>query len=664
MDLDKQTQYPNREFPSSRWEPGLTDKSGKAVTAPKHVDGLGNRLYTASRPEFHDSKDSELMEDLIVNGRVFGFRNHRRNTTINFSGKLFDEIWYQGADQFRSGFHAWAHPFLTRRRSTGGELVPFTIGIGNSAGQILDGMFVSMLIPPSSMNVSFSNDFTTTKTRLGVVVSASIPDPISFSFSGKSPAFITMSEGLATYRTRMMSTAYMQLASLQAIFKNNGGNAISYERIFGPTLSKQRYKAPETTKEGEGATADKIAPNKSLAELQEKPDPSHKSMIVGTLDNPMIEFDGTLYYGHFNSFSFKEDANNPYLIEFDFDFKVMGVFGDIFDGHVTNNQKVREDGRIIVLNRSTVEKTSSILRDYSPTISPETIGLSRADLLGVLEQRINPSQINVTPSTFPSSYQGNNRTVKEIEEIFKKGVQEIRKIEFYAQRFRQLLPGNEDFKDDPARAGRQLAINQIDFVGTVGSLWDKAISHSGRFYSSQKTSTERAKDLYKSYKALFDQRVIESGVPLWIIMLTAIRESGGNKDSHNIFGVGAHGETQEFKRKEAVPQIERTFTMLSYSGKFAEHLHLYNLLLKTQGVSPDQAAIFYLATLQSVYKEASITGAPSKPMIKAGTDLVTYGGSNFVNNPGDAQFSYIIPGGTGTAESIIVSAPAFIRAFS
>ena len=58
------------------------------------------------------------------------------------------------------------------------------------------------------------------------------------------------------------------------------------------------------------------------------------SRVINVMDSIKLSYDGTEYIGSFNTFTIDETAEKPYRIEYNFEFVVSGIRGDILEGHL------------------------------------------------------------------------------------------------------------------------------------------------------------------------------------------------------------------------------------------------------------------------------------------------------------------------------------------
>lgn len=191
-------------------------------------------------------------------------------------------------------------------------LRPFDIFITQHGGYLPEtGRSVRMLIAPTEFKVSASQVSAQHFTREGALTAMEGVAQTTISLSGSSSAFVLAETGLApvssTGMSRTNSLSYANFISLLGIFKSGG-----YQR-----LSKDE--------------------DVSVSQL------TGRTRVINVLDVICLHYDGTYYYGHFNSLSV--EVAGPHRFTYSMEFTVSGIMGDRVEGHIGDG-KNQESGII------------------------------------------------------------------------------------------------------------------------------------------------------------------------------------------------------------------------------------------------------------------------------------------------------------------------------
>jgi hypothetical protein len=184
------------------------------------------------------------------------------------------------------------------------DFIPFSMAIIDSVTRE-DVVSLIMMINPKDFSVTQPFGVSTANTRFGWVNTLWGNQQATISASGMTAGFYYISGdgsgGLTNFR-RKNSLSFMNLMSIVSLFKNN-----AYYYMDGQDT-------PTMFKDG-------------------------TSRVINVMDIIRLSFDGSDYIGNFNSFSLSDLAENPYRMEYNFEFSVS-IFGsdpNSIDGHIKQN---------------------------------------------------------------------------------------------------------------------------------------------------------------------------------------------------------------------------------------------------------------------------------------------------------------------------------------
>jgi len=184
------------------------------------------------------------------------------------------------------------------------DFIPFSIAIVDSVTRA-DVVSLIMMINPKDFSVTQPFGVSNTNTRYGWINTLWGNQQATISASGMTAGFYYISGdgsgGLTNFR-RKNSLSFLNLLSIIAMFKNN-----AYYFMDGQDT-------PTMFKDG-------------------------TSRVINVMDIIRLSYDGSDYIGNFNSFSLSDIADNPYRMEYSFEFSVS-IFGsdpNSIDGHIKQN---------------------------------------------------------------------------------------------------------------------------------------------------------------------------------------------------------------------------------------------------------------------------------------------------------------------------------------
>lgn len=158
-------------------------------------------------------------------------------------------------------------------------ILPMKIAIADAKGKRLE---FTMLINPNNLNHGKTSSANPLYTRKGWVTQLWGPNQDVLTATGKTAAFMRASVGVTNFY-RKESFAYLNFMSLVTAFKNNG------YRIFDFTDARE---------------VTRIA----------------NSRVIDLIHGVEIFYDNNTYMGHFNTFTLDEDADNPFIFNYNFEF--------------------------------------------------------------------------------------------------------------------------------------------------------------------------------------------------------------------------------------------------------------------------------------------------------------------------------------------------------
>lgn len=163
-------------------------------------------------------------------------------------------------------------------------ILPMTIAIGGpQRGQRIQ---FTMLINPYTMNQSKTASVFNSLTRKGYVSQIWGSNSDLISATGTSAAFMVSGEGLTT-EGRRRSFAYANTMALLYAYRNNG-----YE-LVDPTVLEKSF-----------------------------------TNVIHVVSGVEITYDSHSYMGHFNNFTLDENAEKPYLFDYNFEFVISSLSDD------------------------------------------------------------------------------------------------------------------------------------------------------------------------------------------------------------------------------------------------------------------------------------------------------------------------------------------------
>jgi hypothetical protein len=151
---------------------------------------------------------------------------------------------------------------------------------------------LTMLVNPSNLDISYSPLITETRTLGGFVHEYWGEQLTTLAATGKTAMFVDSEKGITNKESRK-SESYQYFMTLLNIYKNNG--------------------------KGYNSTFDSSTPNA----LRANPTKITSLGIVSMI------FDSRQYDGYFESFTYAEDATQPFNLEYSFNFKVMRIIGQL-----------------------------------------------------------------------------------------------------------------------------------------------------------------------------------------------------------------------------------------------------------------------------------------------------------------------------------------------
>jgi hypothetical protein len=152
---------------------------------------------------------------------------------------------------------------------------------------------LTLLINPASLEIKFAPKISEQRTRWTGANSAYIfhahHDELDvITASGKSAMFMT-DNGLSR-KDRTDSVAYRNIHKLVAIYRNNGKNV---------------NKKPDSTQNSFGV----VSP-----------------ALINSIGRVVLNYNDFMYEGHFINFSLSENDASPFIVDFNFEFKVTKTF--------------------------------------------------------------------------------------------------------------------------------------------------------------------------------------------------------------------------------------------------------------------------------------------------------------------------------------------------
>ena len=225
------------------------------------------------------------------------------------------------------------------------DFIPFSMAIIDSVTRE-DVVSLIMMINPKDFSVTQPFGVSTANTRYGWVNTLWGNQQATISASGLTAGFYYISGdgsgGLTNFR-RKNSLSFMNLLSIVSMFKNN-----AYYYMDGQDT-------PTMFKDG-------------------------TSRVINVMDIVRLSFDGSDYIGNFNSFSLSDLVENPYRMEYNFEFSVS-IFGsdpNSIDGHIKQkgnekNNKITTaiQGRNTHFDETVGMDETELKNNFPPEKAPE-----------------------------------------------------------------------------------------------------------------------------------------------------------------------------------------------------------------------------------------------------------------------------------------------------
>jgi hypothetical protein len=254
----------------------------------------GSEDKTGNRNEYLSSRKANENYDRFAGPGVVDSLKGRQNKQNAFKSAL-DRI---GADNV-----------TLRNTIDWNNVKPMTFRLrrtNSNTQEFVEDSSLTLLINPNDLSVGATQAFDVQLARDGHVKSLWGQNQMTFTGSGKSPAFVNSREGLSATSIksegfdRTKTLGYANTLNLFAFFKNNGYQFLKKEN-----------------------SADLSSYNES-------------SRVIHVLNDIQIDYDGNQYQGYFNTFTLSESASSPFNFDWNFDFVVSGISGDEYQGHLND----------------------------------------------------------------------------------------------------------------------------------------------------------------------------------------------------------------------------------------------------------------------------------------------------------------------------------------
>jgi len=168
-----------------------------------------------------------------------------------------------------------------------GPVLPMTI---RTYSQTMSApIHVILLINPENFNRGKTNTTNAAYTRNGWITQLWGPNQEMISATGKTAAFMVEGEGLTAVGERR-SAAFRNFMALVASYRNNG-----YE-YFDPIAKTRDYR--------------------------------NTSRVISRVRGIELYYDGDVYYGHFNNLTIDNDAEEPFQMNYSFEYVISSTDGD------------------------------------------------------------------------------------------------------------------------------------------------------------------------------------------------------------------------------------------------------------------------------------------------------------------------------------------------
>lgn len=194
-------------------------------------------------------------------------------------------------------------------------VLPLYISIAGNDGRRIR---IMMLISPESMNHGKTNSTTFAYTRNGFVPQLWGNNQDILTSTGKTAAFMVPGVGITNF-FRRRSFAFLNFMSLMNAYRNNG------YRLLDPTKT------------------------------------SILTRVTSIVQGVEIDYDNQTFMGHFNTFTLDEDAEHPYLLNYNFEFIISTLNNEYKEvrGHFQNIPDREGSGAPVTLEEGATAETSN-----------------------------------------------------------------------------------------------------------------------------------------------------------------------------------------------------------------------------------------------------------------------------------------------------------------
>jgi len=242
------------------------------------------------------------------------------------------------------------------------DFIPCSISMIDSVTRKDKMPSLVMMINPKDFTVSQSFVSNSANTRKGWINTLWGNQQATISASGMTAGFYYVYAngfgGISNF-SRKNSVSFFNLLAIMTLFKNNGyyymdgqENPTLFSNV-GSSLSKSAdfRNMYDYVGNSLGAGSDFITTGTYNRANESSSTSLGGSRVINVMDIIKISYDGSDYIGNFTTFSLSDVADNPYRMEYNFEFSVS-IFGsdpNSIDGHIEMNNNSGSDKIVVAI---------------------------------------------------------------------------------------------------------------------------------------------------------------------------------------------------------------------------------------------------------------------------------------------------------------------------
>jgi len=265
------------------------------------------------------------------------------------------------------------------------DFIPCSISMIDSVTRKDKMPSLVMMINPKDFTVSQSFVSNSANTRKGWINTLWGNQQATLSAAGMTAGFYYVYAngfgGISNF-SRKNSVSFFNLLAIMTLFKNNGyyymdgqENPTLFSNV-GSSLSKSAdfRNMYDYVGNSLGAGSDLITTGTYNRANESSSTSLGGSRVINVMDIIKISYDGSDYIGNFTTFSLSDVADNPYRMEYNFEFSVS-IFGsdpNSIDGHIEMNNNSGSDKIVVAIQGrnthfdETVGMDETELKSYFP----------------------------------------------------------------------------------------------------------------------------------------------------------------------------------------------------------------------------------------------------------------------------------------------------------